>query len=95
MNREQQIREYIVKSFLLGEDDGFGSSESLLESGVVDSTGIMELVAFVEGTFGIEVNDEDLVPENLDTIESIARFVEHKLADHKAGFVGTAQEADA
>lgn len=80
MDREQQIRAYIVENFLLGEDDGFDNSQSLLESGVVDSTGVLELVMFLENTFKIEVNDEDLVPENLDTIRDMGNFVERKLA---------------
>ena len=79
MTREQEIRGYIVENFLLGEDDGFADSDSLLESGVVDSTGVLELVVFLETNFEIEVQDEDLVPENLDTIRDLASFVERKL----------------
>ncbi len=79
MTKEQQIRGYIVENFLLGEDDGFADSDSLLESGVVDSTGVLELVMFLETSFKIEVQDEDLVPENLDTIRDLASFVERKL----------------
>ncbi len=79
MTKEQQIRGYIVENFLLGEDDGFADSDSLLESGVVDSTGVLELVVFLETNFKIEVQDEDLVPENLDTICDLASFVERKL----------------
>ncbi len=76
---EQQIRSYIVENFLFGEDDGIDSSESLLESGVMDSTGVMELVMFLEKSFKIEVEDEDLVPENLDSIRNIGEFVARKL----------------
>ena len=79
MDKSKQIRAYIVESFLLGDGDGFSDGESLLESGTVDSTGVMELVAFIEETFGVDVDDEDLVPENLDTISDIAAFVERKL----------------
>ena len=78
MEVEQQIHSYIVENFLLGDDSGLEMSQSLLESGVVDSTGVMELVMFLEQTFGIEVGDEDLVPENLDTIENMASFVQRK-----------------
>jgi acyl carrier protein len=80
MDRQQQIRAYIVESFLLGQDDGFGNGDSLLESGVIDSTGVLEIVGFLEKTFQIQVKEEDLVPENLDTIQSIAKFVAHVLA---------------
>ena len=80
MDREQQIRAYVVESFLLGQEDGLADTQSLLESGVIDSTDVLEVVGFLEKTFQIEVRDEDLVPENLDTIQSIANFVERKLA---------------
>jgi len=80
MDRQQQIRAYIVESFLLGQDNGFSNTDSLLEAGVIDSTGVMEVIGFLEKTFAIEVNDSDLVPENLDTIQNIAKFVARVLA---------------
>ncbi len=85
MDTEVQIRRYIVENFLLGDEGGVTASQSLLETGVVDSTGVMELVAFLEQTFGIRVADEELVPENLDTIDSITGFVERKTAGSAAG----------
>ena len=85
MGFEEQIRTYIVDSFLLGDGQVPSSSESLLESGVVDSTGVIELVGFLEETFAIQVADEDLVPENLDTIANIAAFVSRKKAACEAG----------
>ena len=87
---EQQIRAYIVENFLLGEDGGLDGSASLLESGVMDSTGAMELVLFLERAFNIKVDDEDLVPENLDTIRDIAAFVQRK---QSAGNVGVGKTA--
>jgi len=80
MDRQEQIRAYIVDNFLLGQDDGFGNTDSLLGSGVVDSTGVLEVVGFLEKTFSIQLSDEDLVPENLDTIQNMAAFVGRKLA---------------
>ena len=80
MGTEEQIRTYIAENFLLGAEDELGPSQSLLDSGVVDSTGVIELVAFLEETFSIEVTDANLVPENLDTIANIAAFVERKKA---------------
>ena len=80
MTIEEQINTYIAENFMFGDGDEVEANQSLLESGVVDSTGVMELVLFVEQTFGIKVDDNDLVPENLDTIESIARFVKNKRA---------------
>ncbi len=78
MDIEKHIREYIVENFLLGGGDTLSSSESLLETGVVDSTGVIELVAFLEEAYAIEVADEDLVPENLDSIANMTAFVDRK-----------------
>ncbi|HEY0835671.1 MAG TPA: acyl carrier protein [Azospirillum sp.] len=73
-----QIRAFIVENFLLGKDSGFDDAESLLESGIIDSTGIMHVVAFLEESFGIAIDDDDLVADNLDSVERIAGFVERK-----------------
>jgi acyl carrier protein len=81
MERQRQIRDYIVDNFLLGQDNGLKDTDSLLESGVVDSTGVLEVVGFLEKTFQIEVKDEDLIPENLDSIQGLAKFVERRLAN--------------
>lgn len=74
------LRRYIVENFLLGDDAPLTSSQSLLQTGVVDSTGILELVMFVEKTYAIQVADEEMLPENLDTLDNLAAFVERKLA---------------
>jgi acyl carrier protein len=76
----QRVREYIVDSFLLGEDDGLSDTASLLEHGVVDSLGLVELVLFVEETFGISIDEAELTNENLDSIERISQLVETKRA---------------
>jgi len=78
MDVAQQVHDYLVESFMLGDGKCLEGSQSLLESGIIDSTGAMELVMFLEQTFKIEVADEDLVPENLDTINSIVQFVKRK-----------------
>ena len=72
------IRSYVVDSFLLGDDEGLDDEASLIESGIVDSTGIVEIVTFLEETFGIEVDDDDLVPDNLDSIARLTAFVGRK-----------------
>lgn len=79
LNVAARIRNYIVEQFLFGNDQGLTPSLSLLESGMIDSTGVLELVMFLEESFGIKVRDEDLVPENLDSIDRIDRFVSRKL----------------
>jgi acyl carrier protein len=71
-----RIRAFIVENFLFGEEDGqLTDDDSLLETGIVDSTGVLELVQFLERTYSLNVKDEDLVPENLDTITRAAEYV--------------------
>ncbi len=72
------IREFIESNFMLGEANGFADDASLLESQVMDSTGVLELVSFLESAYDVHVADEDLIPENLDSIERIAVFVQRK-----------------
>lgn len=90
MEKQQQIRTYIIDNFLFREDDGFDNGQSLLAAGIVDSTGIMELVMFLEETYGIKASDEDFVPENLDTVDNMVKFVERKLACGDDGPGGSA-----
>ena len=72
------VRAFIVENCLLGQDPGFDNAESLLESGMVDSTGIMAIVAFLEERFGIDVEDAELVADNLDSVARIAAYVARK-----------------
>lgn len=74
----QQLRCFIVEHFLFGEDDGIADNTSLLEQGVLDSTGVMELVTHLESSYGLTVANEEVIPENLDSIESLAEFIERK-----------------
>jgi acyl carrier protein len=76
---EPAVREFVVQSFLFGREVPLASDESLLDRGLIDSTGVMELIAFLESRFGISVDDEEIVPDNLDSIERVCRFVESKL----------------
>ncbi len=73
---QQRLKSYIGEKHLSDRDVAL--DEALLDSGVIDSAGIFELVEFIESTFGVEVSDEEVVPENFDTIEVIAAFVESK-----------------
>ena len=80
-----QIREFVVTNFLFGDVSKVpGDSESLLASGVVDSTGVLELVEFVEGDLAVPVADHETIPANLDSIDNIADFVARKRADASA-----------
>lgn len=77
---ETDIRQFIADRFLFGDDKSLGDSDSLIEAGIIDSTGILELINHLEERFGIRVNDDELVPDNLDSIASIAAFLAKKLA---------------
>ena len=77
---EQNIREFIVSNFLFGVDDGsLKREDSFLQNGVIDSTGVLELVGFLEQSYKIEVGDHELVPVNLDSIQNVAAYVSRKL----------------
>jgi acyl carrier protein len=64
---------------MFGQGNQLQDNESFLESGLIDSTGVLELVGFLETTYGINVADEDLVPANLDSVERVCGYVEQKL----------------
>ena len=81
LNTEIAIRKFIANSFMYREGvDSLKDTDSLLDRGLIDSTGVLELVFFVEKTFGIKVNDDEVLPENLDSIERIASLIQRKLA---------------
>lgn len=75
---KDEIRRFIAERFLFGDDKTLGDDDSLLEAGIIDSTGILELIGHLEGRYGIKVDDDELVPENLDTIAGIAAFLSRK-----------------
>ena len=78
---ERKVRKFIEDNFLFREDRlGIADTESLLDAGLVDSTGVLELVAFLEGEFALRMADAEIVPENLDSIRAIVAFVEGKHA---------------
>ena len=79
MNHSSKVREFVVENFLFGEGASLKEDTSFLEEGVVDSTGILELVMFLEETYSIKVEDDEVVPENLDNLQNIARFLDRKL----------------
>ena len=77
MNPRPLIRAFIEENFVLhGSNQALDDATSLLDSGRVDSTGVLTLVAYVEDTFGLEVSDEDLVPENFDSVDRIVSYIE-------------------
>ena len=78
-NVENHVREFVISNFLYGDGAPLQNETSFLESGIVDSTGILELMMFLETTFHIKVLPEEMIPENLDSVARVARFVARKL----------------
>ena len=75
-----KIRSFIVENFLFGKDDSLEDDTSFLEEGIIDSTGVLELVSFLEEEYGIAVEDEELIPENLDAINNVVEYLKRKIA---------------
>jgi acyl carrier protein len=75
----EEVKSFILDNFMFGQDaDELEAEDSLMEKGIIDSTGVLELVGFLERTFDIDVEDEELIPDNLDSIGNITRYVERK-----------------
>ncbi len=79
MQIEDKIREFILKNLYYAEDNTIADEDSFLETGVVDSMGVMELVAFIQSEFGVEVAQNEIVVENFDSIRKLSNFVRRKL----------------
>ena len=81
MSVKQQIIEYIALNFLFS-DDGYELPDdaSFLQESIIDSTGVLELVMFVEETFGIAVADEEIVPENFDSVAQLTAYISGKMS---------------
>ena len=76
---ERQLRQFVVNNFLFGQgEDQLTNHDSFLEKGIVDSTGVLELVVFLEEQYRIKIEDEELIPANLDSIDNLVRFIENK-----------------
>ena len=73
------VRDFVINKFLIGTDSKqLGDNDSFLEHGIIDSTGVLELVGFIEETFKCRVEDEELIPDNLDTLANIVLYVRSK-----------------
>ncbi len=75
MDHTELIRTFVVNNFLFGDGSRLHNDASFLDNGIIDSTGILEVITFIEETFRIKVNDDELLPENLDSIDNIVRFI--------------------
>jgi acyl carrier protein len=80
---EREVREFVVQNFLFGQAGQLADDASFLESGIIDSTGVLELVGFLESRYAISIADTELVPDNLDSVQRVTSFVQRKL-DAKA-----------
>lgn len=81
MSAEQKLRSYILQNFLFTEDESaLKNGDSFLAKGLIDSTGIMEVIFFLQEEFGIQVEDTEMIPANLDSVNNILAFVARKKA---------------
>jgi acyl carrier protein len=88
---KQTLRTFIQENYLLGRDFAFEDGDSFLERGIIDSIGILQLVTFLQETFGITVQDEELLPDNLDSVDAVTAYLRRKLGDR--GWPQEAQES--
>jgi acyl carrier protein len=84
VNVQEVVKRYIVDNILFGEDGRLTEDTSFQRSGILDSTGFLGLITFTEEKFGIKIADEEVVPENFDTLRKISAFVERKKDGVKA-----------
>jgi acyl carrier protein len=80
-----QVRNFVVENFLFGDGNSLKDTDLFLEEGIIDSTGVLELVAFLEETYGFKVEDEELIPENLNSVAFVADYATKKLQALNAG----------
>ncbi|MDB5927953.1 MAG: Acyl carrier protein [Betaproteobacteria bacterium] len=78
MEITQQVRTFITTNFYVQNPAALADDASLLEQGIIDSTGVLEVISFIEDTFAITIEDREMVPDNLDSIERISGFVRRK-----------------
>ncbi len=79
MNYAKEIREFIISNFLFGDASSLHDDQSFLDSGVVDSTGMLELILFLETRYGIKIASEEMAPDNLDSVNRLIEFLGKKL----------------
>ncbi|WP_129128009.1 acyl carrier protein [Geomonas oryzae] len=85
MSVTEEIRNFVVENFLFGDEAGLTDDSSFIKEGIVDSTGILQLVSYLQERYRIAVDDEELTPENLDSVRRVAAFVEVKRGRVAAG----------
>jgi len=78
MSHNDRIRQFVLSTFYVVDAAALSDEQSLLDQGIIDSTGVLEVIGFIESEYGIQVLDEEMVPENLDSISRIAAYVDRK-----------------
>jgi acyl carrier protein len=74
----KQIKKFIIDNFMFGNSNGIKDDTSFLTEGIIDSTGVLEMVSFIEETFAVKVDDEELIPENLDSVDNMVGYLQRK-----------------
>lgn len=77
---QQRLRSFIIENYLFGQGDGFHDSDSFLDLGIIDSTGILELVSHLEAAYLLKIDSDEIIPDNLDSVDRLAAFVARKQA---------------
>ena len=80
MQIREMLTDFVVENFLFGRQGELKDDDSFQENGIIDSTGVLELIAFIEERFAIRLHDSDLIPENLDSIRRVTDFVQRQLS---------------
>ena len=80
MSTIDQLKEFFVSNCLIPQDHKIADDQSLLEGGIIDSLGILELTSFIEQTYRIKINEHDLIPENFDSFVAISNYIEARLS---------------
>ena len=84
MSQIEAVKEFIIENFLFGEEEQLLPDTDFFDKGIIDSTGVIELVSFMEETFNISVDDEELIPENLSSLKNVDVFLQKKLSQKVA-----------
>ncbi len=76
---KEGVKAFIVENFLFGSDEGLEDNTSFMDEGIIDSTGILELIDFLEEEYSISVEDEEMIPENLDSLNNVVTYLRKKM----------------
>ena len=80
MQTESKVRDFVLKNYLFTtEQSALKSEDSFMKSGIMDSTGILEMIMFLHDEFGVDVMDDEMIPENLDSVHNVVSFLRKKL----------------